>query len=67
MSPKYATATTSDMIVFSTFFLGVGICFALSATFHIIANHSETVHVFGNQLDYVRNPTPNPHQSHHSH
>ena len=30
--PKYTTATTADVIVFSTFFLGIGICFALSAT-----------------------------------
>jgi adiponectin receptor len=51
--PRYATASTADLVVFSTFFFGVATCFALSATFHIFNNHSESVHVFGNQLDYV--------------
>lgn len=51
--PRYATASTADKVVFSTFFVGVGTCFALSASFHIFNNHSESVHIFGNQLDYV--------------
>lgn len=52
--PHYATASTADIVVFSTFlFFGVATCFALSASFHIFNNHSESVHVFGNQLDYV--------------
>ena len=42
-----------DIIVFSTFFFGVAICFLLSSTFHIFANHSPRVNVFGNQLDYL--------------
>ena len=32
LQPRYDTATTADVVVFSTFFFGVAICFALSAT-----------------------------------
>ncbi|PSN66376.1 Hly-III related protein [Corynespora cassiicola Philippines] len=53
LQPVYVSASTADIIVFSSFFFGVAICFALSATFHIFNNHSEAVHVFGNQLDYL--------------
>ncbi|OAG19845.1 Hly-III related protein [Alternaria alternata] len=53
LQPRYGTATTADVVVFSTFFFGVAICFALSATFHVFNNHSESIHVFGNQLDYL--------------
>lgn len=51
--PRYTTASTADKVVFSTFFFGVATCFALSASFHVFNNHSENVHIFGNQLDYV--------------
>ncbi|RII10835.1 hypothetical protein CUC08_Gglean006835 [Alternaria sp. MG1] len=34
LQPRYGTATTADVVVFSTFFFGVAICFALSATYH---------------------------------
>ena len=50
---RYPRATYADIIVFSTFFYGVSICFALSATYHIITNHSPRVQKFGNQLDYL--------------
>ncbi|KAH7083415.1 putative membrane protein [Paraphoma chrysanthemicola] len=53
LQPRYGSATTADIVVFSTFFFGVAICFALSATFHVFNNHSESVHIFGNQLDYL--------------
>ncbi|OAL00938.1 HlyIII-domain-containing protein [Phaeosphaeriaceae sp. SRC1lsM3a] len=53
LRPRYDSASTEDIVVFSTFFFGVAICFALSATFHVFNNHSESVHVFGNQLDYL--------------
>jgi adiponectin receptor len=42
-----------DIIVLSTFFFGVAICFLLSSTFHTFANHSPRVNTFGNQLDYL--------------
>ncbi|CAG8959934.1 hypothetical protein HYFRA_00012651 [Hymenoscyphus fraxineus] len=51
--PRYDNARTGDIIVFSTFFFGVAICFFLSAYFHVVANHSEKVAAFGNQLDYL--------------
>jgi len=51
--PRYGTADRADIIVFSTFFFGVAICFLLSATFHVVNNHSPTVAAFGNQLDYL--------------
>jgi adiponectin receptor len=50
---RYATASSADKVVFSAFFFGVAICFALSASFHVFNNHSESVHILGNQLDYV--------------
>ncbi|CAD6440153.1 17e83670-714d-4352-be45-86355690f663 [Sclerotinia trifoliorum] len=53
IAPRYATATLADIIVFSTFFFGVAICFLLSATFHILANHSPRINALGNQLDYL--------------
>ncbi|MCJ1312303.1 hypothetical protein MMC25_005977 [Agyrium rufum] len=51
--PRYASATWADLVVWSTFFFGVAICFALSATFHIVQNHSPKTNIFGNQLDYL--------------
>ncbi len=50
---RYPLATEADVFVFSTFFYGVSICFVLSATYHIISNHSPKVQKFGNQLDYL--------------
>ena len=50
---RYPLATRADIFVFSTFFYGVAICFVLSATYHIISNHSPKVQQFGNQLDYL--------------
>ncbi|KAH8592041.1 hemolysin-III related-domain-containing protein [Bisporella sp. PMI_857] len=51
--PRYASAHLGDIIVFSTFFFGVATCFFLSASFHVIANHSRRVAALGNQLDYI--------------
>ena len=50
---RYPQADEADILVFSTFFYGVSICFLLSATYHIISNHSSKVQAFGNQLDYL--------------
>lgn len=50
---RYPRATRADIFVFATFFYGVSICFVLSATYHIISNHSPKVQKFGNQLDYL--------------
>ncbi|CAF9923806.1 hypothetical protein IMSHALPRED_006022 [Imshaugia aleurites] len=50
---RYPLATPADVFVFSTFSYGVSTCFVLSATYHIINNHSPKVQKFGNQLDYL--------------
>lgn len=49
----YPQATRADIVVFSTFFYGVSICFFLSVTFHVFANHSPRVQSLVNQLDYL--------------
>ncbi|KAG9247733.1 hemolysin-III related-domain-containing protein [Calycina marina] len=51
--PRYSNAQLGDIVVFSTFFFGVAVCFFLSASFHTFANHSEAVAALGNQLDYM--------------
>ncbi|CZT07732.1 related to membrane proteins, contain hemolysin III domain [Rhynchosporium graminicola] len=51
--PRYSNVQLADIVVFSTFFFGVAVCFFLSASFHTVANHSETVAALGNQLDYM--------------
>ncbi|KAF2428642.1 HlyIII-domain-containing protein [Tothia fuscella] len=51
--PRYGSASGADIVVFSTFFFGVAICLALSASFHIFNNHSRQIAAFGNQLDYL--------------
>ncbi len=53
LQPRYAQATTHDILAFSCFFLGAAICLGMSAAYHLISNHSPAVNKFGNQLDYV--------------
>ncbi|ORY15640.1 hemolysin-III related-domain-containing protein, partial [Clohesyomyces aquaticus] len=53
LRPRYSSASTADIAVFSTFFFGVATYFLLSATFHIFNNHSPRTHTLGNQLDYL--------------
>ncbi|MDI1493045.1 MAG: hypothetical protein OHK93_004829 [Ramalina farinacea] len=43
----------ADVLVFSCFFVGAGACLGMSATYHLISNHSAEVARWGNQLDYV--------------
>ncbi|ORY58713.1 mPR-like GPCR protein [Pseudomassariella vexata] len=43
----------ADMLVVSTYCLGVAVCFALSATCHIVWNHSPSFASLGNKLDYL--------------
>lgn len=50
--PRYASASSSDVLVFSFFFGGALSCLGMSATFHSIMNHSEDVAKWGNKLDY---------------
>jgi hypothetical protein len=51
--PRYETASSIDVKVFASFFLGAVVCLGMSATFHTISNHSEAVSRFGNKLDYL--------------
>jgi adiponectin receptor len=50
---RYASATTEDLCVLACFFAGAAGCLGMSATFHMLSNHSETVAAFGNRLDYL--------------
>jgi adiponectin receptor len=53
INQQYTTIRHVDYIVFVAFFVGIITCFFLSAFFHTIANHSETVAARGVQLDYA--------------
>lgn len=43
----------ADVAAFGCFFLGAIICLGISATYHMVTNHSPAVNHLGNQLDYV--------------
>jgi adiponectin receptor len=49
----YPTADADDWTVFLFFFVGGASCFALSTTYHVLANHSYTTHNLCHQLDYL--------------
>ncbi len=51
--PRYEMATSEDVAVFACYFLGAVTCLGMSATYHLICNHSEAVAKFGNRLDYM--------------
>lgn len=53
VAARYPTATTSDILAFTSFFTGCAVCLGMSATYHAISNHSEEVAKFSNKLDYV--------------
>ncbi|KAF2096989.1 HlyIII-domain-containing protein [Rhizodiscina lignyota] len=53
MEARYESATTQDLLVFACFFLGAAACLGMSATYHTLANHSQSVSRFSNQLDYL--------------
>ncbi|KAI9698594.1 MAG: hypothetical protein M1820_007393 [Bogoriella megaspora] len=53
LGKRYYLADSDDMIVLICFFIGAVACLGMSATYHLISNHSETVAVFGNKLDYL--------------
>ncbi|KAI0382007.1 HlyIII-domain-containing protein [Hypomontagnella monticulosa] len=53
IAPRYASANSSDVLVFACFFTGAVLCLGMSATFrNAISNHSEDVAKWGNKLDY---------------
>ena len=45
--------TTQDLLVFTTFFVGVTTCFFLSTTYHVVACHSPGVQKLAKRLDYL--------------
>ncbi|KAM0343395.1 hypothetical protein ACHAPU_008575 [Fusarium lateritium] len=51
--PRYASASSTDVLVFTCFFGGAVVCLGMSATFHTLLNHSATVAKWGNKLDYT--------------
>lgn len=53
LQPRYAQATQEDVKVFACFFGGAVACLGMSATYHTISNHSESVARLGNKLDYL--------------
>lgn len=50
--PRYPSANSSDILVFTCFFGGAAICLGMSATYHMLCNHSAEVAKWGNKLDY---------------
>ncbi|KAL9064987.1 MAG: hypothetical protein Q9157_007639 [Trypethelium eluteriae] len=50
---RYSSADADDLLVLSCYFIGAAACLGLSATYHLISNHSEVVAKFGNKLDYL--------------
>lgn len=53
IQPRYEAASIEDVLVFSCFFGGAVACLGMSATYHTISNHSESVARLGNKLDYL--------------
>ncbi|KAF1825765.1 mPR-like GPCR protein [Dissoconium aciculare CBS 342.82] len=53
IQPTSPYARTDDLIVVAIYCYGVSICFTLSATFHVLCNHSCSVALYWNKLDYL--------------
>jgi adiponectin receptor len=51
--PRYETSDSSDVLVFGCFIGGAVLCLGMSATYHAVTNHSESVAKWGNKLDYT--------------
>jgi adiponectin receptor len=52
LAPRYPSAGPADELVFACFLCGAALCLGMSATFHMLSNHSEAVAKWGNKLDY---------------
>lgn len=48
---RYRIATLTDVLVCSTYFLGVAVCFSLSTAFHTLMAHSRAVYLLGMKID----------------
>ncbi|KAL9096775.1 MAG: hypothetical protein Q9165_001263 [Trypethelium subeluteriae] len=53
LGKRYHLADGDDLRVLSCYFAGAIACLGMSATYHLISNHSEVVAKFGNKLDYL--------------
>jgi adiponectin receptor len=53
IAPRYESASDSDVLVFGCFFVGAFLCLGMSATYHMLSNHSPEVAKWGNKLDYT--------------
>ncbi|KAK3943284.1 hemolysin-III related-domain-containing protein [Diplogelasinospora grovesii] len=53
ITPRYESASESDLLVFACFFAGAFLCLGMSATYHTLSNHSPEVARWGNKLDYT--------------
>lgn len=47
------SASMSDILAISVYYLAVVNCFTLSTSFHTFSNHSKSIHKFGNELDHL--------------
>ena len=47
------SADMCDVLAFACFFGGAATCLGLSATYHLLSNHSQAVARWGNALDYI--------------
>jgi adiponectin receptor len=52
LHPRYESASQADILAFACFFAGAAVCLGMSATYHTLCNHSESVAKWGNKLDY---------------
>ncbi|KAK5996720.1 ADIPOR-like receptor SPBC12C2.09c [Cladobotryum mycophilum] len=51
--PRYESASSSDVFVFTCFLGSAVLCLGMSATFHALMDHSREVAAWGNKLDYT--------------
>jgi adiponectin receptor len=50
---QYPDTNFDDAIVFLVFFLGGVVCYLLSTTYHVLSNHSHTMHFFCLKMDFL--------------
>lgn len=53
LKPRYETASHDDVTAFACFFFGATACLGMSATYHLLSNHSQSVSRSLNKLDYL--------------
>ncbi|KAK8194832.1 hemolysin-III related-domain-containing protein [Phyllosticta capitalensis] len=53
LKPRYEAANQEDILMFGCFFVGAALCLGMSATYHLLSNHSPRVARMGNKLDYL--------------